>query len=127
MLAVSSKYALNSLKTIHLHLLVSVLRQRSTTQILFHPDMFLLQSCRKRIEIALCGSQTVILNIFRTLSNILQVFLGLFGFLLCPDAENPPCYYKEMAELYKTNKEKFDSTAREWTEMYAMQPEVHNE
>jgi ubiquitin-conjugating enzyme E2 D len=50
-----------------------------------------------------------------TVAKVLQAILSL---LTDPDPNNP--FVPEIAQLYKTNREKYNKTAKEWTKKYAM-------
>lgn len=49
-----------------------------------------------------------------TLSMVLE---AIFNLIINPDADNP--LVTEVAQLYKSNRERFNQTAKEWTKKYA--------
>ena len=57
----------------------------------------------------------------KTITRILLVLYSILS-ILCdpPAAEEPDPLVPEIAELYRTDRDRYDSLAREWTQKYAM-------
>ena len=57
----------------------------------------------------------------KTITRILLVLYSILS-ILCdpPAAEEPDPFVPKIAELYRTDRDRYDSLAREWTQKYAM-------
>ena len=64
------------------------------------------------------------INLFKNENQNRRILLVLYSILsiLCdpPAAEEPDPLVPEIAELYRTDRDRYDSLAREWTQKYAM-------
>lgn len=65
-----------------------------------------------------CGPVRAVLFIKVFLAFMFQVLLSICSLLTDPNPDDP--LVPEIAHMYKTDRPKYESTARSWTQKYAM-------